>query len=193
MFASDYTVRYRLSGGNGGYTTVNISGTRVTLRGLAPNAVYDVEVAAINSNGVFSDFSAMSQFIVTPTTAVAPSKLLLPSTVIKYIYAHICTISITDQVGKLCGQHRVCSYSIASQKMRPTSTLSLHCLIGPPPRWKAPSKNTTPHQQHWANSVQKSPRQPLVHDWLAIPETLMLNRHRLKYKGRFVQGRIKIH
>ena len=32
------------------------------------------------------------------------------------------------------------------------------------------SENTTPHQQHWANTVQKSPIQPLVHDWLATPE-----------------------
>ena len=35
-------------------------------------------------------------------------------------------------------------------------------------------------------------KQPLVCDWLATPETLMmLNCHRSKYRGRFVQGWIK--
>ena len=79
---------------------------------IASNAEFDVAVAAINSHGVFSDFSTMSQFTVTPTTTTAPSKLLLPPTVIKY-FAYG-TISITDQAGKLCCQHRVYSYSIAS-------------------------------------------------------------------------------
>ena len=82
VFARDYTVRYRLSGGSGSYTTVNISGTSVALRGLAPNAEFDVAVATINSNGVFSDFSAMSQFTVTPTTRVPPGNLLLLPTII---------------------------------------------------------------------------------------------------------------
>ena len=32
-------------------------------------------------------------------------------------------------------------------------------------------RDTTPHQQHWANSVQKSPSNHLyVHDWLATLE-----------------------
>ena len=82
VFARDYTVRYRLSGGSDNYTTVNISGTSVTLQGLAPNAEFDVEVATINSNGDISDFSAMAQFTVPQTAAAAPSKLLLPPTVI---------------------------------------------------------------------------------------------------------------
>ena len=35
-------------------------------------------------------------------------------------------------------------------------------------------------------------KQPLVRDWLATPETvIMLNLHRSKYRGRFVQGWIK--
>ena len=34
-----------------------------------------------------------------------------------------------------------------------------------------------------------SDKQPLVQDWLPTPETLMmLNRHRSKYRGRFMQG-----
>ena len=79
------------------------------------------------------------------------------------------------------------------KKRRLTSVLSFHCCVGLPLCWKAFSENTTPHQQHWANSVQKSPRQPLVHDWLGPLETLMmLNRHRSKYRERFVQGWIKI-
>ena len=65
----------------------------------------------------------------------------------------------------------------------------LDCNIGLSLYWKAFSENTTSHQQHWANSIQKSPRQPLVRDWLITPETLMmLNCHCLKYRGRFVQG-----
>ena len=82
VFARDYAVRYRVCGCSSNYTTVNISGTSVTLQGLAPNAEYGVEVSAINSNGDLSDFSAISQFTVTPTTAAAPSKTLLPLTVI---------------------------------------------------------------------------------------------------------------
>ena len=82
VFARDYTVRYRLCGCSSSSTTVNISGTSVTLRGLVPNEEYGVEVAAINSNGDLSDFSTMSQFTVTPTTAAPPSKTLLPLRVI---------------------------------------------------------------------------------------------------------------
>ena len=68
----------------------------------------------------------------------------------------------------------------------------LHCNVGLPLCCKAFSENATPHQQHWANSVQKSPRQPLVHDWLATPETLMmLNRHRSKYRGNSCRGKYK--
>ena len=75
VFARDYAVRYQLSSGNGDSTTVNISGTSVTLRGLESNAEYGVEVATINSNGVFSEFSAMRQFNVTPTAAAQPSEI----------------------------------------------------------------------------------------------------------------------
>ena len=76
MFAQNYTVRYRLSGGSGSYTTVNTTGTSVTLQGLAPNAEYGVEVAAIHSNVAITNF-VMTQFTVTPTTAAPPSKALL--------------------------------------------------------------------------------------------------------------------
>ena len=58
-----------------------------------------------------------------------------------------------------------------------TSVLSFHCCVWLRLCWKAFLENTTPHQQHWANSVQKSLRQPLVHDWLATPETLMILNH----------------
>ena len=76
---------------------------------------------------------------------------------------------------------------IVENKRRLTSVASLLCWIATV--LKGLLENTTPHQQHWANSVQKSPRQPLVRDWLATPETLMmLNRHCSKYRGRFVQG-----
>ena len=89
VLAQDYTVRYRLSGDSGDYTTVNISGTTVTLRGLAFNAVYGVEVAAIDSNGIISAFSAMAQFAVTQTAVAAPSKLLLlPTVIMCFAVAH---------------------------------------------------------------------------------------------------------
>ena len=75
------------------------------------------------------------------------------------------------------------------KKGRLTSVLSFHCCVWLPLCWKAFSENATPHQQHWANSMQKSPRQPLVHDWLATPEKLMvLNLHRSKYVKREIRA-----
>ena len=50
--------------------------TSVTLRDLAPNAEYDVEVAAINSNGAISSFSAVARFTVTPPEEAETSKIL---------------------------------------------------------------------------------------------------------------------
>ena len=77
VFSTSYSIRYRLSGSTGNYTTVNISGTTsVTLQDLAPNAEYDVEVAAINSNGAISHYSVVAQFTVTPPVEAEPSKIL---------------------------------------------------------------------------------------------------------------------
>ena len=61
----NYSVRYQLSNGTGAYTTVYSSSTSVTLQDLVPNAEYDVSVAAINSIGNTSAFSAVVQFNVT--------------------------------------------------------------------------------------------------------------------------------
>ena len=61
----NYSVRYRLRNGTGGYTTVYSSNTSVTLQDLVPNAEYNVSVAAINSIGNMSAFSATFQFRVT--------------------------------------------------------------------------------------------------------------------------------
>ena len=61
----NYSVRYRLRNGTGGYTTVYSSNTSVTLQDLVPNAEYNVSVAAINSIGNMSAFSPMVQFNVT--------------------------------------------------------------------------------------------------------------------------------
>ena len=71
-----YSVRYRMNNSNGCYTTVNTSSTSVTLQGLVPNAEYTVEVAAINSNGQMSPFSAL----ITVTPPAAPSKIPFPAT-----------------------------------------------------------------------------------------------------------------
>ena len=86
VLASNYNVRYRLSGSTGNYTTVTTSGstTSVTLRDLAPNAKYDVEVAAANSNGTISNFSAVAEFTVTPSEESEPSKILHFS----YLYSY---------------------------------------------------------------------------------------------------------
>ena len=55
---------------------MNISGTTsVTLVDLAPNAEYDVEVAAINSNGAISNSLLAAHFTVAPTTAAPPSAI----------------------------------------------------------------------------------------------------------------------
>ena len=50
-----------------------------------------------------------------------------------------------------------CKYAHIVKKGWLTSVLSFHCCVGLPLCWKAFSENTTPHQQHWANSIQKSP------------------------------------
>ena len=77
VLSTGYSIRYRLSGSTGDHTTVNISGTTsFTLRDLAPNAEYNVEVAAINSNGIISNFSPVTQFTVTPPEEAKPSKIL---------------------------------------------------------------------------------------------------------------------
>ena len=74
----NYNVRYRMSNSNGAYTTVNTSSTSVALRDLVPNAEYTLEVAAINSKGQMSPFSASFQFTVTQPAA--PSKIPFPAT-----------------------------------------------------------------------------------------------------------------
>ena len=70
----NYSVRYQLRKGTGGIITVYSPSTSVTLQGLAHGAEYTVSVAAINSKGEISSFSALAQFTVTPTTS-PPSKL----------------------------------------------------------------------------------------------------------------------
>ena len=74
----NYSVRYQLGNDTGGINTVYIytSSANVTLRGLQRGAQYTVSVAAINSRGNMSTFSALVQFTVIPT---APSKSLFMS------------------------------------------------------------------------------------------------------------------
>ena len=52
----NYSVRYGQRS-NGGYSTVNISSTSVTLQDLVHNAEYTVSVAGINSCGGMSAFT----------------------------------------------------------------------------------------------------------------------------------------
>ena len=65
----NYSVRYQLMSGEGGYVTVSSSSTSVTLQGLDPNAEYTVSVAGINSCGGMSTFTTTQfkfQGTVTP-------------------------------------------------------------------------------------------------------------------------------
>ena len=57
----NYSVRYRLRGSSGGYTTVYSLTTSITLRGLDPSEVYEVEVAAIDLCGRMSGYSDVTQ------------------------------------------------------------------------------------------------------------------------------------
>ena len=78
VFPLYYIIKYRLSSSTGDYTTVNISGTTsVTLVGLVPNAEYDVEVTAINSNGAISNSLLVAHFTVAPTTTAPPSGIIM--------------------------------------------------------------------------------------------------------------------
>ena len=56
----NYSVRYRLKGSSGGYTTVYSPTTRITLQDLNPGAEYDVEVAAVDLCGRMSGFSEVA-------------------------------------------------------------------------------------------------------------------------------------
>ena len=58
---ANYSVKFELKG-TGYYTTVYTSSTTVALQGLVPNAEYSVSVAATNSNGNMSAFSAITKF-----------------------------------------------------------------------------------------------------------------------------------
>ena len=62
---SGYNVRYRLSNSTGDYTSVNTSGTSVTLNDLTPNEEYTVEVAIITSVGGIGSYSPVAQFNTT--------------------------------------------------------------------------------------------------------------------------------
>ena len=57
----NYSVRYRLRGSSGGYTTVYSPTTSTTLRGLDPSAEYEVEVAAVDLCGRISEFSEVAK------------------------------------------------------------------------------------------------------------------------------------
>ena len=83
VLIGNYSVRYRMCNSNGGYSTLNTSSTSVILRDLVPNTEYTVEVAAINSNGQMSPFSALLQFTLwqfTVTPPAVPSKIPFPAT-----------------------------------------------------------------------------------------------------------------
>ena len=61
----NYSVRYQLTDCACSNATVYTASTSITLQGLVPNAEYSVSVAAIDSNGGMSVYSAVTQFTVT--------------------------------------------------------------------------------------------------------------------------------
>ena len=72
----NYSVRYQLRNGTGAGATVYSSTMSVTLHDLVPNAEYTVSVAAINSIGNMSAFSATFQFNVTLSSKPSMFKYL---------------------------------------------------------------------------------------------------------------------
>ena len=69
----NYSVRYRLRGSSGDYTTVYSPTTSITLQGLDRSAEYEVEVAAIDLCGRMSGFSDVAQFNLQGTKLVCRS------------------------------------------------------------------------------------------------------------------------
>ena len=89
VFPLYHIIKYRLSNSTGDYTTGNTSGaTSVTMVDLVPNAEYDVEVTAINSNGAISYSLLAAHFTVAPTTAT-PSEICYYVFLIIYILFYI--------------------------------------------------------------------------------------------------------
>ena len=66
---ANYTVMYRLRDSTGVHTTVNTATTSVALYDLVPDAEYTVSVAAINSKGDVSVYSAATLFVVNMASA----------------------------------------------------------------------------------------------------------------------------
>ena len=56
----NYSVRYRVRGSSGDYTTVYSTTTSITLQDLDPGAEYDVEVAAVDPCGRMSGYSEVA-------------------------------------------------------------------------------------------------------------------------------------
>ena len=120
--ATNYKIRYRLSGSTGNYTTVNTSGTSVTLVNLVPNTVYDVEVAAIFSNGAISNFSAVAQFTVPPPEA-KPSKILYFSYLCSYHLLAVQNSACASQASN--GSCNLCRLVVPAV----TLTVSMYMLL----------------------------------------------------------------
>lgn len=68
---ANYTVMYGLRDGNSVHTTVNTANTTVAIYGLVPNAEYTVSVAAINSMGDVSLYSAAVTIPISPSGPTA--------------------------------------------------------------------------------------------------------------------------
>ena len=60
----DHRVRYKRSDANN-YSSIITPDASVTLQGLTPNAQYDVQVAAMDTNGKLSTYSTVEQLNIT--------------------------------------------------------------------------------------------------------------------------------
>ena len=73
-----------------------------------------------------------------------------------YLHSMSTGLSVTC-VCKFCVKRdKSCTTFVIVENKKATHLCTeLHCNVGLPLCWKAFSENTTPHQQHWANSVRK--------------------------------------
>ena len=78
----NYSVRYRLRGSSSDYTTAYSTTTRMTLRGLDPSEVYEVEVAATDLCGRMSGFSDVAQLNLQGTKLKLVCRSLLIQTIV---------------------------------------------------------------------------------------------------------------
>ena len=102
-----YSLRYQLSGSSD-YTTVNTSGTSVTLAGLAPNVDYAVSVADINSIGGLSAYSAVISFNITGMVSSTFTTPFIFAVAQLYCAQRIINLLFYTYLVQTLGLHQMC-------------------------------------------------------------------------------------